>query len=209
MARAKATANTEPTKARARLPHPLDFGAPATSDPYHFKAVIPESSTGRVKFSEHVGLQATSADSLIIDRVLLDRRRGTAVRAKAQCAFNTCLFASGVRPGASNLGDDPVDRLVGEELCVLAWALEQIGTAKTPIAVRNGLALRPEGRWPLFGMAAISASAFMGDGKGKGWRVPLKHALGDMAQNDLLVPRARRGKDDISFSFGLLEDKTP
>ena len=93
---------------------------------------------------------------------------------------------------------------------MLAWVVGQMGTEKAPIAVRNGLALRPKGRWWFFGMTAISAGALMG--KGKGWRAPLKHALGDMAQNDLLVPRARRGsrsKDDISFSADLLGDETP
>ncbi len=147
MARAKAAANTEPTKVRAQLPHPLDFGAPATSDLHRFKAGIPEGSIGRIQISEHVSLPAASADSLTIDRALLDRRHWTDIRVKAQCAFNTCLFARGVRPAASKVGDNPVDHLYGKELCVLAWAVEQTGTEKTPIAVRNGLALRPEGRW--------------------------------------------------------------
>ncbi len=66
MARAKAAANTEPTKVRAQLPHPLDFGAPATSDLHRFKAGIPEGSIGRIQISEHVSLPAASADSLTI-----------------------------------------------------------------------------------------------------------------------------------------------
>ena len=61
---------------------------------------------------------------------------------------------------------------------------------KIPVAVRNWLALRPEERWWLFGMTAISTGG-MTDGD-KGWRMALRHALGDVAQSDLLTPRGRK-----------------
>ena len=38
----------------------LGFGVPATSDPHHFKVIIPRSNNGRVQISEYLGLQATS-----------------------------------------------------------------------------------------------------------------------------------------------------
>ena len=41
----------------------------------------------------------------------------------------------------------PPTRLLGKELCILAWAIEQMETTKIPVAVRNWLALRPEERW--------------------------------------------------------------
>jgi hypothetical protein len=56
--------------------------------------------------------------------------------------------------------------------------------------VRNWLALRPEERWWLFGMAAMTTGG-VGDG-GQGWRLALRHALGDVAQSELLAPKARR-----------------
>jgi hypothetical protein len=81
-------------------------------------------------------------------------------------------------------------------------------TEKIPVAVRNWLALRPEERWWPFGMTAISTGSLMD--AGKGWRAALKHALGDVAQSDLLPPRARRssrGKDDIRPSLDLFGDE--
>jgi len=209
MAQARAAANTESSRARAQVPHTLGFGVPATSDPHHFKVDIPRGSTGKVQISEHLGLQAGSGDSAIIDRVLLDRPRWTAIRAEVQRAFNARLAAHGLKSGAWKVGDNPVDRLLGKELCVLAWAVEQMDTEKIPVAVRNWLALRPEERWWLFGMTAISTGSLMD--AGKGWRAALKHALGDMAQSDLLSPRARRsviGKDDIRPSLDLFGDET-
>lgn len=59
-----------------------------------------------------------------------------------------------------------------------------------PIAVRNWLALRPEERWWLFGMTAITTGA-VNDGE-KGWRLALRHALGDVAQNELFKPRVTK-----------------
>ena len=210
MAPARAAANTETPKARAPVPHTLGFGVPATSDPHHFKVVIPKSSTGKVQISEHLGLQAASTDSAVIDRVLLDRPRWTAIRAEVQRAFNARLAAHGLKPGAWKVGENPVDRLLGKELCVLAWAVEQMDTERIPVAVRNWLALRPEERWWLFGMTAMSTGGLMD--AGKGWRAALKHALGDVAQSDLLAPRARRsnrGQNDIRPSFDLFGDEMP
>lgn len=58
------------------------------------------------------------------------------------------------------------------------------------MAVRNWLALRPEERWWLFGMTAM-ATGGINDGD-KGWRLALRHALGDVAQSDGLQPKTRR-----------------
>lgn len=203
MAQAKAAASTESPKTRAQVPHTLGFGVPATSDPHHFKVVIPKSSTGKVQISEHLGLQATSGDSAVIDRVLLDRPRWTAIRAEVQRAFNARLAAHGMKPGTWKVGDNPVDRLLGKELCVLAWAVEQMDAEKIPVAVRNWLALRPEERWWLFGMTAMSTGGVLD--AGKGWRAALQHALGDVAQSELLAPLGRQARKDALESLPTLD----
>lgn len=169
----------------------LGFGVPATSDPHHFKVIVPRSNTAPVQVSEYLGLQALSAEQYVIDRALLDRARWSAIRAEVQRAFNARLGMHGLRPSAWKAGDNPVDRLLGKELCVLVWAVEHMEMEKIPVAVRNWLALRPEERWWLFGMTAMSTGG-IGDGD-KGWRLALRHALGDVAQSELLSPRARRG----------------
>jgi hypothetical protein len=201
MAKAQATRKTTPgttkeggTSASARPT--LGFGVPATSDPHHFKVIIPRSNTGRVQISEYLGLQATSDETTVIDRVLLDRARWTAIRGETQRAFNVRLKAHELNISAWKVGENPVDRLLGKELCVLAWAVEHMEMEKIPVAVRNWLALRQEERWWLFGMTAMSTGA-VGDGN-KGWRLALRHALGDVAQSDLLQPKARqqRAADD-------------
>lgn len=169
----------------------LGFGVPATSDPHHFKVIIPRSNTAPVQVSEYLGLQALSDEHSVIDRVLLDRARWSAIRSEVQRAFNTRLNAHGLKPNTWKAGDNLVDRLLGKELCVLVWAVEHMEMDRVPVAVRNWLALRPEERWWLFGMTAMSTGR-ISDGE-KGWRLALRHALGDVAQSELLAPRGRRG----------------
>ncbi len=188
-----------PAKNRATL----GFGVPATSDPHHFKVVIPRANSGKVLISEYLGLQASSDEFAVIDRVLLERPRWTAIRSEAQRAFNARLKAHGLKTSAWKVGENPVDRLLGKELCVLAWAVEDMEMEKIPVAVRNWLALRPEERWWLFGMTAMTTGRVT-DG-GKGWRLALRHALGDVAQGDLLQPRARRVNATVSPDLPVLD----
>lgn len=202
MAQVKAT-NVEAPRRRAQVQPTLGFGVPATSDPHHFKVLIPKSNTGKVQISEYLGLQAASSDSAVIDRVLLDRPRWTAIRGEVQRAFNARLAAHGLRSSAWKVGENAVDRLLGKELCVLAWAVEQMDTDKISVAVRNWVALRPEERWWLFGMTAMATGGIKD--AGKGWRVALCHALGDVAQSELLAPRGRRGQREEPTSRPTLD----
>jgi Protein of unknown function (DUF3780) len=192
-ARTAATASPAPASANleADVRPTLGFGVPATSDPHHFKVNVPRNNTASVQVSEYLGLQALSDEHSVIDRAVLDRARWTAIRAEVQRAFNARLSTHGLRPSAWKAGDNPVDRLLGKELCVLVWAVEHMEMEKIPVAVRNWLALRPEERWWLFGMTAMSTGG-IADGD-KGWRLALRHALGDVAQSEQLSPRARRG----------------
>lgn len=169
--------------------HPtLGFGVPATSDPHHFVVQIPRASSQPVLISEHLGLQASEAT--VIDRVQLERPRWTAIRGEVQRAFNQRLKAHKLKSSSWKVGDNLVDRLLGKELCVLAWAVEDMDTDKLPIATRNWLALRAEERWWLFGMAAQGTGGLQ-DGH-HGWRLALRHALGDVARTDTLGPEAAR-----------------
>ncbi len=190
--------------------HPtLGFGVPATSDPHHFKVNIPRSTFGMVQISEYLGLQASSDEFAVIDRVLLERPRWTAIRGEVQRAFNARLKAHDLKTSAWKVGDNPVDRLLGKELCVLAWAVENMDMEKIPVAVRNWLALRPEERWWLFGMTAMSTGGTYDSDKG--WRLALRHALGDVAQSELLTHRRHKRHTDKedSLPMGDLFDDLP
>jgi hypothetical protein len=169
--------------------HPtLGFGVPATSDPHHFIVEIPRNNTGTVSIVENLGLQSHDQTQSLIARVILERPRWTAIRSEVQRVFNVRLKGRNLKTSAWKVGANPVDRLLGKELCVLAWAIEGMDFDHIPIAVRNWLALRPEERWWLFGMTSITTGGV--NDSGKGWRLALRHALGDMAQSELFKPRS-------------------
>ncbi len=182
----------------------VGFGVPATSDPHHFVVHIPRGNTAPVVIREHLGMSAETVRDLCIDRVVLERHRWTSIRAEVQRAFNMRLKEHNLATGTWKVGDTMIDRLLGKELCVLAWAIERLDSEKIRIAVRNWLALRPEERWWLFGMTAI-ATGGLGDAD-KGWRIALRYALGDVAQNELLQPRIlQRSVVGISPSLPLFD----
>lgn len=195
-----------PKKAKASERPTLGFGVPATSDPHHFIVEVPKSAAGAVIIVESLGLQAQDALAGIIERVVLERSRWTAIRSEVQRAFNARLKEHNLRVSAWKVGENKVDRLLGKELCVLAWAVEGMTLENIPVAVRNWLALRPEERWWLFGMTAMSTGG-ISDGN-KGWRLALRHALGDVAQHELYKPQTikpRRQDPDRPTLIGLFD----
>ena len=198
------------TKTAGSMPvyaHPtLGFGVPATSDPHHFRVLVPRGNQAPVLISEHLGMGSDTVRDRVIDRVSLERTRWTAIRAEVQRAFNARLKEHNLAPGSWKVGETMVDRLLGKELCVLAWAVEKLEPEKIRLAVRNWLALRPEERWWLFGMAAMATGGVQD--ADSGWRVALRYALGDVAQNDLQKSRAvkRPGpSDSAKNTLGLFE----
>jgi hypothetical protein len=206
------SARSTPTEApapgkKAAYAHPtLGFGVPATSEPHHFVVAIPRGNTAPVLIREHLGMTGDSGRVQVLDRVLLDRPRWTAIRAEVQRAFNARLAEHNLAPGTWRVGETPIDRLLGKELCVLAWAIEHLDPEHIGIALRNWLALRPEERWWLFGMTALATGGI--EDAEEGWRVALRYALGDKAQNEMLKPRTlvRKRAADGQATLPLFED---
>jgi hypothetical protein len=186
--RATGGSTTRAPRKKSPLAHPtLGFGVPTSANPHHFLVQIPRSNSAPVLVSEYLGMSSDAAQDQVIDRVLLERPRWTAIRAEVQRAFNARLKQHKLATAHWKVGDVPVDRLLGKELCVLAWAIEELAPDHIPLTVRNWLALRPEERWWLFGMTAMATGGV--HDSGRGWRLALQHALGDVAQNEVTKAR--------------------
>ncbi|MGX0878100.1 hypothetical protein ACSSV4_002797 [Roseovarius sp. MBR-154] len=69
------------------------------------------------------------------------------------------------------------------------------------------LALRPDERWWRFGMTAMATKTVKD--AGRSLRLALRHALGNVAQCDLMQPRARRqiGKASDRPTLDLFDDE--
>ncbi|MCI0529792.1 MAG: DUF3780 domain-containing protein, partial [Nitrospira sp.] len=76
-----------------------------------------------------------------------------------------------------------VSRLLGKELVLLAWAIEDADPTLIPIAVKNWLGLKPEERWWLFTMTN-AATGHAINGRNKGWRKAVRYALTENPVSD-------------------------
>ncbi len=132
-------------------------------------------------------------------RVILERRVWMKIRDTAQREFNRRLKAAKIKTGRWRVGKNPVDRLLGRELCVLAWAAEQAKKAEElPVICTKWLALRPEERWWLY--AQTVAEAGLPEDRERGWRKALYFALSD----GKAISRKKRPRPQKEIENGVL-----
>ena len=162
------------------------FGFVPQEAQHHFLVTVPApSQDANVYISEHLEWDRSEArrelhfalgkeDNKV--RVVLPRPKWDAIAEDAKAEFNRRLKANGLKAGKWGQGQVPVSRLLGKELVLLAWAVEEADPALIPIAVRNWLGLAPEERWWLFTMTN-AATGHAITGRGKGWRKAVRFAL--------------------------------
>ncbi len=107
-------------------------------------------------------------------KVILNREKWDLVKDALEAEFNRILKAENKKVGRFKTGQTPVERLLGKEMMVLLWAIEDCNPTLIPIAIKNWLGLSREERWWLFTMTnAITGNA---DDK-RGWRIALRYAI--------------------------------
>jgi len=193
------------TGARAAPRETRGFGVPDTIDPHHVVVTIPRGRDGRVRITEQFGLRA-GTDGLpeSIDRVELDRGKWSAIAEEVRRHFNERLKEKNLPSSRWVVGDNQVERLLGRELCVLAWAIECASADLVPVALHNWSGLRPEERWWLY-TATAAATGTLADGD-VGWRKALRYALTENPTDATkLRSRARRRPVGTSELLPLFE----
>lgn len=179
----------------------IGFGVPTESYPHHFQVNIPKK-TGNVEISEHLGIENSSEQVTEIQRGWIKRTSWTIIKREVQSSFNDRLRKKKLKPSSWTNGDNLVDRLLGKELCVLAWAIERLSKDNVRLALKNWLGLRPEDRWWLFGMAARSTEVDLK--RGYGWRIALGYALATSdVSNILSAPKSARATQQYQNSLQL------
>jgi hypothetical protein len=109
-------------------------------------------------------------------RVVLPRRFWSGIAETARKDFAARLKAKKLTSSRWTTGDNKVDRMLGKELCVLAWAAEHASSVDECKAISaKWAALRPEERWWLFSQTV--AESGLAEDKDGGWRKALYHAL--------------------------------
>lgn len=162
----------------------IGFGCPDTTDPHRFEVDIPAGRTGIVSIQEHYGIKA-GIDGLpeVVERCCLPRALWSLIAEDVKRDFNERLRARKLAASRWTVGVNKVERLLGKELLVLAWAVEKAAPEDVPNAIRNWVGLRPEERWWLFTVTA--AASGLPEQSEIGWRKALRFAL---TENPLADP---------------------
>jgi hypothetical protein len=164
------------------------FGCPDTTDPHRFEVNIPAGRTESVSIEEHYGIKAgINGLPEVIERCRLPRPIWSMIAEDVKRDFNERLRAKKLTTSRWTVGLNKVERLLGKELLVLAWAVEKASPESIPNAIRNWVGLRPEERWWLFTVTA--AATGLAEDADVGWRKALRFALTENPLSETLTER--------------------
>ena len=156
----------------------IDFGASKNFGAHHFYVDIPAEPKMAVSIYEDYGFDGDETKRETTEkRVILARELWTKIKDDARRDFNTRLKAKKQSTGTWRTGIIKLDRFLGRELCVLAWAVEHATQDECAVICQKWLALRPEERWWLFSKTCSEAG--LAEQKDRGWRKALYCSLSD------------------------------
>lgn len=185
-------------------PKAIDFGAPDVFGAHLFRVEIPAARDKVVVIIEDYGYRGQEGGiPRDEERVLLKRSVWSGIADIARREFNDRLKAAKVLTGRWHTGTNLVDRLLGKELCVLAWAAETANDEQIPVICSKWAALRPEERWWLFSMTV--AEAGLPNDTERGWRRALFYALSD-GEKPAPGKKRRRPVEQDMFSLPIFKD---
>lgn len=185
-------------------PKTIDFGASDDFGVHLFRVEIPASRDQSVVIVEDYGYRGEEGGiPRDEERVVLKRPKWSGIADIARREFNDRLKAAKVLTGRWHTGTNLVDRLLGKELCVLAWAAETATSEQIPVIYNKWAALRPEERWWLFAMT-VAESGLIDDTQ-RDWRRALFHALSD-GEKPAPGRKRRRPVERDLFSLPLFKD---
>lgn len=166
----------------SKAPTSVGFGVPADEvDPQRFIVRIAPSAREPVVIIEDFGISGPQFDAVTklqtdqVVRCRLDPKRWRSIAATTKQVFNERLKGRKLATGKWEAADNLVHRLLGRELCVLAWAIEVCDPSLISAAVDAWTGLRPEERWWLYAMAVHSTGR--ADDTDKGWRKAIRVGL--------------------------------
>ncbi len=161
------------------------FGFDPEESAAHFLVHIPAGSTVPVDISEHLSWDPESIQSSIHYgteredgqvRCHLPRSKWNEIAEVVRAELNARLKKAGRKPGKWKTGCNPIARILGKELTLLAWAIEDADPALIPTAIANWQGLTPEERWWLYTMTAAATGNAV-TGRNRGWRKAVRFAL--------------------------------
>lgn len=176
----------------------LPFGA------HIFRVNVPAALKGDITIIEDYGLLGGENGLPTHEvRVTLLRRFWSAIAETARKDFVARMKAKNIPTSRWTTGDNKMDRMLGKELCVLAWAAEHAESVdECKVIAARWSAFRPEERWWLFGQTV--AEAGLSEDTDGGWRKALYFALaGGKYPDERTRSRSRRPVEDSDSNLSL------
>lgn len=172
------------------------FGA-AAFGAHIFRVEIPSTAKDDVTIIEDYGLKGGENGVPPREtRVILPRRFWSAIAETVRKDFAARLKAKRLASPRWTAGDNKVDRMLGKELCVLAWATEHASSVdECKVMAVRWAAFKPEERWWLFSQTA--AEAGLSEDKDAGWRLALYYALSSGKAESRKKRSIRPTEDDL------------
>jgi hypothetical protein len=168
-----AAGSKQESKAKSKV---RGFGHSPDQEAQHFVVVVPKAQAADIMIYEvyqedTVGPQLDAANL----RCILGRAKWLKIVDAVEEEHNKRLRAAAMKPASFKAGETPVARLLGKELVLLAWAIEDADASLAPAAIENWRGLSPEERWWLYTMTAAQTGHH---GKRNiGWRKAVRYAL--------------------------------
>jgi hypothetical protein len=160
----------------------LGFGYDPIECAQHFLVVIPKKKDSNVAIYErYVWDNATEQTTGLPGdnpkaKVFISREKWDLVKPAIEDYLNRTLKATKRKTSRFIIGQTPIERLLGKEIMVLLWAIEDCDKLAIPNAIQNWQGFSREEKWWLFTMT----NAVTGDADYKrGWRIALRYAITD------------------------------
>jgi hypothetical protein len=181
------------------------FGVPNDVAPHRFLVRVPQGRGGTVELIEDYGAAGVASGLGSICRVRVPRATWRAVADEAKAYLNRRLREKKVPASRFTPGETPVERLLGRELCVLAWAVEEMSPEEAAAAVPKWASYRPEELWWIFAQVDRDAGEF--DDQPTGWRAGIRLAFAPASAPAVERRKRRRTVDrshtpDLFSTFG-------
>lgn len=167
----------------------IGFGYIPEESKHHFLLVIPRSKNEaitvyeRFEWDNDEEVQVTD----VVDqnlKVVLSHQKWDLIKDGLSSTFNSRLKDKNINVGKFKTGFNAIERLLGKEMVLLMWAIEDSDPSLIPVAIKNWHGLSREERWWLFTMSnAITGHA---DDK-RGWRKAIRYALTENPVDDTNV----------------------
>ncbi|WP_227830709.1 MULTISPECIES: DUF3780 domain-containing protein [unclassified Clostridioides] len=171
----------------------IKFGFIPKENEHHFLVVIPKSKDKNIEIYErfywHTNTKKQVIDP-IKDRLKAELRRNhwDLINKELESEFKNRLKEKNLPTSQANwtIGDNPVDRLLGKELLLLVWAIEDCEAAVIDTAMKNWKGLDIAERWWLY---TTTNAVTGGADDRRGWRRAIKYALSENPTEENQVAR--------------------